>query len=58
MMKMFQFSFQPVQLFDLIIPHDSTRAKFAEATAVDTTSFLNVLRRGWPDRKFQVSSAI
>ncbi|XP_045034359.1 uncharacterized protein LOC123475560 [Daphnia magna] len=42
-------------VLDLIIPHDSTRVKFAEATAADPTLrlLMEVLRRGWPDHKSQ-----
>ena len=40
---------------DTIIPLDSTRAKFAAATAADPTLQLvrEVLLRGWPDHKAQ-----
>jgi hypothetical protein len=42
-------------VLDLIIPHDLTRVKFAEATAADPTLrlLMEVLRRGWPDHKSQ-----
>ncbi|XP_046459590.1 uncharacterized protein K02A2.6-like isoform X3 [Daphnia pulex] len=47
-------------VLDLIIPHDSTRVKFAAATMADPTLRLlkEVLRRGWPDHKAQCPVAV
>jgi hypothetical protein len=47
-------------VLDLVIPHDSTRVKFAAATAADPTLRLlkEVLHRGWPDHKAQCPVAV